>query len=160
MPNVYKIPEKTDDLYVLYDTFGNEAYNEIKDTYKVSDMKKMLNMSYMAIGVTISEKASHVSYIIKSGLNHIMIDEPRSKNDIYMIVSGTYIQWINLISMNNSLYKNIENYLIKKTGLSDDQLLSMIIEPRSIHQNIIYNSSFDPNIDEIIEDIVEDDGGR
>lgn len=159
MPDVYKIPEKNNDVYILYDTYNNDAIKEIRETYKISDMKKLLTMSYLSIGITIDEKYINILHIMKSGLNHIMVEEPKTKNNITMIITGTYLQWIKLLSMNCAQYENIETYLIEKTGLSSDQLLSMIIEPRSVHQNIIYNSSFDPNIDEILEDIIEEDIG-
>lgn len=162
MPDVYKIPDMANNMCVLYDTYNSDAIKEIRETYKISDMKKVLNMSYMSMGINDGENSLsiiNILHIMKSGLNHIIVEEPKTKNNITMIISGTYLQWIKLISTDFNKYKDIVEYLADKTGLSSDQLLSMIIEPRSVHQNIIYNSSFDPNIDEIIEDIIEEDVG-
>lgn len=157
MPLVYEIPNKINDLYVLYDTCKNTAYNQICEKYKISDTKKLLSISHMAIGFTDDDKIKNISPIIQAGLSKIMIDEPKTKNNIYMIVAGTYLQWVMFLSLTNSLYKNIEEYIVEKMGIPFNELLMTIIEPRSIHQKYIYDSTFDPNIDEIIEDIIEED---
>ena len=67
IPDVYEIPDVKNNLCVLYDTYDNDAIKEIRETYKISDMKKVLNMSYMSLGVTNDENSLYIINIM-----HIM----------------------------------------------------------------------------------------
>lgn len=128
---------------VLFETLITDYCKNIKDAYNVSD-RDLLDIGIMIIYSNKEFKNTNLDYI---------------KIDNGYMYYGTYSQWLEYASVDN-LGSFLHEYILKlfntKFCWNNEQIYNYNIKPVSVFKQITYDSSFDNNIDEIIEDSIID----
>lgn len=115
--------------------------DSISNKYSISDISQLLNLSVLTV----------MSNNKEPNLKSVSCDK--------YIYSMPYYEWIEYIKLseeskisNSSLLKFVVSSLQDSLGMSFNEITALTIKPVSIVRAYTYNSSFDPSIDEIIED--------
>lgn len=118
--------------------------DSISNKYSISDISQLLNLSVLTV----------MSNNKDPNLKSVSCDK--------YIYSMSYYEWIEYIKLseeskisNSSLLKFVVSSLQDSLGMPFNEITALTIKPVSIARLYTYNSSFDPSIDEIIEDNID-----
>lgn len=134
---------------VLCDT-KNDYINILSNKYSISDIHQILNLSELTVMTIYPEPVLH------------RIGYDRDVESYRYIYSMSYYEWIQHLKLysedeisKSPLLKFVKHSLQESLGMSFNEIIALTIKPVSIARLYTYNSSFDPSIDEIIEDNID-----
>lgn len=136
---------------ILFDT-KKDFIDNISNKYSISDTTQILRLSVLTV-------MSNCNY---NDLKPIPCCKNDSTESCKYIYSLTYYDWIEYIKLfndtdilNSSLLQFVIASLQDSLGMSFNEITALTIKPVSIARLYTYNSSFDPSIDEVIEDNID-----
>ena len=120
----------------------------LSNKYSISDIHQILNLSELTVMTNYPEPVLHrIGY---------------DRNVERYIYSMSYYEWIQHLKLysedaisKSPLLKFVKDSLQESLGMPFNEIIALTIKPVSIARLYTYNSSFDPSIDEIIEDNID-----